>query len=168
MLLGLFFSIISLSAQTVWDGQQLTLGEVINGENCTISFYKNYDGTTFSGRIPSGDRIDLAFGETVYVRVNLTANKLLALDDGMKATNQATGEAIPVKVLSDSLLTFQWPAAPVTVSAEFIDAAYCGKDEGGRNVMWQKVMLDETYFKLVFSGQGDIADFTDKNYSSRP
>ncbi len=168
MLLGLFFSIISLSAQTVWDGQQLTLGEVANGENCTIGFYKGYDGTTFSGRIPSGDRIDLAFGETVYVRVNLTANKLLALDDGMKATNQATGEAIPVKVLSDSLLTFQWPAAPVTVSAEFIDAAYCGKEEGGRNVMWQKVMLDETYFKLVFSGQGDIADFTDKNYSSRP
>ena len=150
------------------NGHQLTLGEVANGENCTISFYKNYDGTTFSGRIPSGDRIDLAFGETVYVRVNLTANKLLALDDGMKATNQATGEAIPVKVLSDTLLTFQWPAAPVTVSAEFIDGAYCGKDEGGRNVMWQKVMLDETYFKLVFSGQGDIADFTDKNYSSRP
>lgn len=150
------------------NGHQLTLDEVANGENCTISFYKNYDGTTFSGRIPSGDRIDLASGETVYVRVKLAENKLLALDDGMKVTNQTTGAAIPVNVLSDSLLTFQWPAAPVTVSAEFIDGAYCGKDEGGRNVMWQKVMLDETYFKLVFIGQGDIADFTDKNYSSRP
>ena len=150
------------------NGQQLTLGEVTNGENCTIGFYKGYDGTTFSGRIPSGDRIDLASGETVYVRVKLAENKLLALYDGMKVTNQTTGAAIPVNVLSDSLLTFQWPAAPVTVSAEFIDGAYCGKDEGGRNVMWQKVMLDETYFKLVFIGQGDIADFTDKNYSSRP
>lgn len=149
------------------NGNQITLGEVINGGSSTISFYKDYDGTTFSGRIPSGDRIDLAFGETVYVRVNLVANKLLALDDGMKATNQATGEAIPVKVLSDSLLTFQWPAAPVTVSAEFIDAAYCGKDEGGRNVMWQKIMLEGNYYKLVFTGQGEIADFSN-NSSNRP
>ena len=149
------------------NGQQLTLGEVTNGENCTIGFYKGYDGTTFSGRIPSGDRLDLASGETVYVRLKLAANKLLALDDGMKATNQTTGEAIPVKVLSDSLLTFQWPGAPVSISAEFIDAAYCGKEEGGRNVMWQKFMLEGNYYKLVFTGQGEIADFSN-NSSNRP
>lgn len=176
LLAALLLPFTTLSAETVWNGTvateaqddpYLTLGEVINGENCTIGFYKDYDGTTFSGRIPSGDRIDLAFGETVYVRVNLTANKLLALDDGMKAINQTTGEAIPVKVLSDSLLTFQWPAAPVTVSAEFIDAAYCGKEEGGRNVMWQKMMLEGNYYKLVFTGQGEIADFSN-NSSNRP
>ena len=149
------------------NGHQLTLDEVTNGENCTIGFYKGYDGTTFSGRIPSGDRLDLASGETVYVRLKLAANKLLALDDGMKATNQTTGEAIPVKVLSDSLLTFQWPEAPVSISAEFIDAAYCGKEEGGRNVMWQKFMLEGSYYKLVFTGQGEIADFSD-NSTNRP
>ena len=149
------------------NGHQLTLGEVTNGENCTIGFYKGYDGTTFSGRIPSGDRLDLASGETVYVRLKLAANKLLALDDGMKATNQTTGEAIPVKVLGDSLLTFQWPGAPVSISAEFIDAAYCGKEEGGRNVMWQKIMLEGNYYKLVFTGQGEIADFSN-NSSNRP
>ena len=149
------------------NGHQLTLDEVTNGENCTIGFYKGYDGTTFSGRIPSGDRLDLASGETVYVRVKLAANKLLALDDGMKATNQTTGETIPVKVLSDSLLTFQWPGAPVSISAEFIDAAYCGKEEGGRNVMWQKFMLEGNYYKLVFTGQGEIADFSN-NSSNRP
>lgn len=149
------------------NGHQLTLDEVTNGENCTIGFYKGYDGTTFSGRIPSGDRLDLASGETLYVCVKLAANKLLALDDGMKATNQNTGEAIPVKVLSDSLLTFQWPGAPVSISADFIDAAYCGKEEGGRNVMWQKFMLEGNYYKLVFTGQGEIADFSDKS-SNRP
>lgn len=163
----------TINAQTVWDGSvgeswdkghQLTLGEVTNGEDCTISFYKNFDGQTFSERIPSGDSLDLAFGETVYVRVNLAANKLLALDDGMKATNQTTGEAIPVKVLSDSLLTFQWPEAPVSISADFIDAAYCGKEEGGRNVMWQKFMLEGNYYKLVFTGQGEIADFSDSGF----
>ena len=37
---------------------------------------------------------------------------------------------------------------------------YCGDPEvnDGKNVMWQKFMIDDTYCKLVFTGSGNMAD----------
>ena len=37
---------------------------------------------------------------------------------------------------------------------------YCGKDEDGLNVMWQRFDLEGNLYKLVLSGHGEMADFT--------
>ena len=147
---------------SAWADHQLSLAEVINGDGCTVQFFKSYDGTTFSDEIPAGALIDLAAGETVYTKLTMPNGKLPARSQALTVLNKATNESVAVQMIGDELATFQWPAADVEVTVEFINAGYWGDPEvnDGKNVMWQKFMIDNTYYKLVFTGSGKMADVT--------
>lgn len=74
--------------------------------------------------------------------VSLSAQ--ITVGDGSVATGLADGNG--------SLLTLGEETPTST--------GYCGKDEDGLNVMWQRFDLEGNLYKLVLSGHGEMADFT--------
>ena len=158
------------------NGHQLTLGEVTNGEGCTVQFFKHFDGENFSGKIPSGDRLDLAAGETVYVHATLPDNRLWNREGGLQVVNKETGQSIDCVMTADTLITFAWPAAAVELTANFIVGGYCGKEDvnEGRDVWWERYEIGTmdnmniggllkdgvTLYSLLIRGEGEMRDMS--------
>jgi hypothetical protein len=98
---------------SVVSGLRLRVGELTNGHGSTVKFYREYDGTDVSK-----SAIRAEAGETVYVKV-IPYKRMLITGGAPVVTNDATGAAVKLTALPDSIWSFIMPESNVTVTAKF-------------------------------------------------
>ena len=94
-------------------GYRLYVGELTNSKGCTVKYYRNYDGTDVSKATSRAEA-----GETVYVKV-IPYKRMLITGGAPVVTNDATGAAVKLTALPDSIWSFTMPESTVTVTASF-------------------------------------------------